>query len=762
VREAKQAETAAPARAAPVSMRRKAEGRAGAATQGLRLQRLVGNRVAGRLLQPKLTVSAPNDRYEQEADRVADHVMGAASSPAAAATESSPAHLQRCACGGTCAACAGEDEATHLQPLRISAAPSGLTQNKATDTRGSAEEQDGSTEVDETLEGRIEALRGGGQPLPPGVRTLFEPRFGRDFSDVRVHTGASAAPLTRALNARAFTVGHDVIVSPGEYAPATPSGQHLLAHELTHVVQQTGGHRDHGGSDHLAAGGGAPAVSRVSRAPSLAGDMTAQREGFSALDIAQSVIDPKALVGIAWLKLSRPMKLRFIDAAIDAAVATIDVFPGQIQFGAFWEFIKEGLKGFYAKLKSSAEDVKVLAMDKIATIVAGRDEAFALAYLKGLAKGFFIDGALGIFIAIYDLIKVLGKLWDFLKGIGEAIGRFPEDMERLLQGFADAAQDLAANFGTALDDLTKFLTDPTQTRSFIATIVEKGKTMAKEAGESIASSLLTFFSKPEASAEIGETAGNIAGQVLWEVLFAVLTAGGGAAATAAKGALKSVTTTIGKLLGKVVSGVLKVVREIRAVFVKAVEWVKAAVKFIKGKLSELCGKFAKLLEDVGEFFAKLLRDCHESKLFCDFEQIIAKLLKINKAKAGALKELAGKLHGLRRLEGQAIAVVEVRVGGTVRYAAATNAGAGWAPAQAAALEKLGIEKITPIGKELVHAEPHVDAWIKGLRKGGEKVEVLRWGISAGREGAYICYPCRTIIKSLGGAIEEFALLGKTY
>ena len=136
---------------------------------------------------------------------------------------------------------------------------------------------------------------------------------------------------------------------------------------------------------------------------------------------------------------------------------------------------------------------------------------------------------------------------------------------------------------------------------------------------------------------------------------------------------------------------------------------------------------------------------------------IAKLLKIDKTKPGALKELAGKVHALRgELAGQTIAIVELKVGGTVRYVAATNAGAwgGWATAQRNALSKLGIETIEPIGTELIHAEPHVLRYVQELG-GKSNVQVLRWGMSAGPKGSHICWACRTIIKDLGGLIEEF-------
>lgn len=79
---------------------------------------------------------------------------------------------------------------------------------------------------------------GSGRPLPRDVRAYFEPRFGFDFSSVRVHTDPAAAGATRALQARAFTAGRDIVFAAGEYAPGAHEGRRLLAHELAHVVQQ--------------------------------------------------------------------------------------------------------------------------------------------------------------------------------------------------------------------------------------------------------------------------------------------------------------------------------------------------------------------------------------------------------------------------------------------------------------------------------------------------------------------------------------------
>jgi hypothetical protein len=85
---------------------------------------------------------------------------------------------------------------------------------------------------------RAPVPRGGGQPLDRATRAAVEPRFGHDFGRVRVHTGAEADQAARELGARAFTTGSDIVFAGGQYAPQTPGGRRLLAHELGHVVQQ--------------------------------------------------------------------------------------------------------------------------------------------------------------------------------------------------------------------------------------------------------------------------------------------------------------------------------------------------------------------------------------------------------------------------------------------------------------------------------------------------------------------------------------------
>lgn len=83
-----------------------------------------------------------------------------------------------------------------------------------------------------------QSLQSGGQPLPAATRSFLEPRFGHDFSQVRVHSDAQAAEAAKAVDALAYTVGQDVVFARDQYAPGTSEGQRLIAHELAHVVQQ--------------------------------------------------------------------------------------------------------------------------------------------------------------------------------------------------------------------------------------------------------------------------------------------------------------------------------------------------------------------------------------------------------------------------------------------------------------------------------------------------------------------------------------------
>ncbi len=214
----------------------------------LQLQRTVGNRVVGQLLarirsrpavQAKLMVGAAGDRYEQEADRIADQVM---SMPR-------PAGVQHPGVNESPGAQRQEDEELQAKPLAAAITP--LAQRQADEEEEEVQAKhslqpltsnlQASFEAGSEIESRLAARRGGGDALPTGVRAYMEPRFSADFSGVRIHTGGEADQLNRQLSAQAFTYGQDIYMRAGKYAPGTSGGNRLLAHELSHVVQQSNG-----------------------------------------------------------------------------------------------------------------------------------------------------------------------------------------------------------------------------------------------------------------------------------------------------------------------------------------------------------------------------------------------------------------------------------------------------------------------------------------------------------------------------------------
>ncbi len=188
----------------------------------------VGNQAALRRLtavaprvQAKLEIGAVDDPLEREADGVADAVMRMAAPPAGptapppAGLTGSPPRLMR-----KCAACEADDK---TQPLQTKpAGPPGAVLNVAP-----------------APVHRV--VRQSGRPLDAATRGFFEPRFGLDLGAVRVHAEADAGDAARAVGARAFTVDENIVFAPGEFAPSSAGGRHLLAHELAHVMQQRDG-----------------------------------------------------------------------------------------------------------------------------------------------------------------------------------------------------------------------------------------------------------------------------------------------------------------------------------------------------------------------------------------------------------------------------------------------------------------------------------------------------------------------------------------
>ena len=163
-------------------------------------------------IQTKLAINRPGDEYEQEAEGVSEQIM----------RMPGPKPQRKGAGGGSYGDSRTGQPDEGCQPLQL---------------KRVGGKDSGQTAAPPLVH---EVLRSPGQPLDAATRAFMEPRFGHDFSHVRVHSGTMGEQSARAINAHAYTVGHDIVFGAGQFAPETHEGRQLLAHELTHTVQQSG------------------------------------------------------------------------------------------------------------------------------------------------------------------------------------------------------------------------------------------------------------------------------------------------------------------------------------------------------------------------------------------------------------------------------------------------------------------------------------------------------------------------------------------
>lgn len=240
-------------------------------------------------VQPKLTVNQPGDSFEREADRMADHVM------------QTPLVSGWAGADGSSWAGPGGSGMVPAEERRWDKAP---LMRKET---GAAPVVDSATQT--ALSGSMS----GGKPLAGDVRGFMEPRFGADFSKVRVHDDKKAASLSNRLSARAFTYGNHVFFGEGQYQPGSGDGKRLLAHELTHTMQQGGAVRR---SPLITTSTATPAIQRlgVSDALSYFADHANHIPGFRLLTI---------VLGF------NPISMKSVDrSASNILRALVEVVPG--------------------------------------------------------------------------------------------------------------------------------------------------------------------------------------------------------------------------------------------------------------------------------------------------------------------------------------------------------------------------------------------------------------------------------------------------
>lgn len=194
-------------------------------------------------LQTKLKINSPGDKYEREADQVADTVM----------STNSPL-VQRSNCS-SCGKDNDNDDVLQTKPVSDKISPvtqiPGNTLNDSLLLRKAMES--GQSGAGESITQQLNEARGKGEKLPGATQKFMEQRFGSDFDQVRIHNDSTSATLNNQISSKAFTHGKDIFFSKGYYMPSRPEGQKLIAHELTHVIQQSGNKdtiQRWGGDDH--------------------------------------------------------------------------------------------------------------------------------------------------------------------------------------------------------------------------------------------------------------------------------------------------------------------------------------------------------------------------------------------------------------------------------------------------------------------------------------------------------------------------------
>jgi hypothetical protein len=376
---------------------------------------------AGNLVQTKLVVGGVDDPLEREADRVADMVLSAPTRPGPSSR-------------------LGDGSLRHG-----SGANAGTAFGAPAIQRRAAGPATGSV-----LNGEASSVlsrAGSSQPLPGAVRSDFESRFGQDFSHVRVHTDEAASRSAASFQARAYTLGPHIIFGRDEYRPDSPSGKRLLAHELTHVVQQSGGSSDSG---ERAAGG------PVTVSPA-AGMM--QREPADSLGT-------------------------FGDFALDTALATVPM-PGPLTNAA-----GASIRGFIAEMRASVGENKD-------AILARLKELLNISNLKSLVGGYYgglLAGIISPITGLFDMLVFADRIRHFMASL----------VDNASQRFASMvaeAQAVAAGIGAGAKDvwnaITKLKEHPIDMLVDLITSNVSGKLegAANKAGHSAARSIISSIEK---------------------------------------------------------------------------------------------------------------------------------------------------------------------------------------------------------------------------------------------------------------------------
>jgi len=479
-------------------------------------------------IQTKLTVGAPNDIYEKEADSMADKVVHRLAQPEVISKKDQSVQTKPLSNSFTpfvqkkCTSCEEEEklqkEKEHKEKERIQKKPifesdaeppedDKKVQRKCAECEKEEKlrkKSDGLSEATPTnIESRLSSSKGGGSSLPAATREQMGNSFGADFSGVRIHSDSSAAHLSQDLGAHAFTHGSDIYFNSGKYDTGSHQGKHLLAHELTHVVQQNPNgiqRKAHTQNGYLKTS--EPRVQRLD-VPFTGGEYE--------FDISWSGV--KTAAGLAK------------DKVVEGAEWIYDKIKGLIEDGKEWlieqwNSIKQLAASEWEKLKSAFSDIINLIkspFETIANAIANFDfdtlktvwQTFT-SFVTNIWKGFKLltDNLLGLIGRIWDGIdSVISSLFSQIHSLTNnfLFNRLPEVIQNVIHGLIDGIESLWKSineewhkiFDTiknwidyALDTVLKFIN---RVSSFAINVLVEG---IKEFAE-VVSFLKDLFANPQ-------------------------------------------------------------------------------------------------------------------------------------------------------------------------------------------------------------------------------------------------------------------------
>ena len=516
------------------------------------------NQSIGRLLgsyaiQAKLVIGSANDRYEAEADRVADSVlrMPKGSPSVLKSISRLPASpVQR-----KCSSCDEEK----LQ--RKETGDSLFMQRKcakceADELQRKSDGSVGARSVRPSIEASIQGARGGGQPLPTSLRRDLEPRFGTDLSGVRVHNDTRAAELSAAVGAHAFTTRQEIFFGAGEYRPDTQAGRRLLAHELAHTVQQ----------------GGIASV-------------LLQRDG-NGKEI------PQPEVSLGW-----------------GDKALIGTFSGPTYAfgGSIHDMVDATATGFIKQIRGELSTKEEAFAEKVkANLTASGIASFVLHYWWGLVKGIFSP-----ITGLIDLAKLAVQLSFLPAKIASTAWEHRNELAADATELGKGMFSLSERAGVFLAGLRKHPIDTVKALyNWFSSLGPDAIKAAEKGGRSAGHELMAQFDKP--LSELGEIAGEIIGTILINLVLLVFTDGIGNAITQVArgiGELGSVLGKFGKaaeVLGAVVGKIGTVLEVLGGWIAKAEAGIAKVAETVLKPIAPVLEEFGKLVSGLRAFLRKLL------------------------------------------------------------------------------------------------------------------------------------------------------------